>query len=69
MLAKKTDEYLLFMDYMRELQKGTSRGAVILSGVVLGELLGKTLENYLTNHKDVKQLLYRGAGSKSRSDG
>lgn len=57
------DEHRLFMDYMRELQKETPRGAVILSGVVLGELLGKTLENYLTDHKDVKKLLYGGVSA------
>jgi mannitol operon repressor len=57
------DEYQLFMDYMREVQKETPRGAVILSGVVLEELLGKTLENYLTDHKDVKKLLYGGVSA------
>ena len=54
------DEYELFMIYLKELQKETPRGAVVLSGVVLADLLGKTLENYLINHKDVKGLLYGG---------
>jgi len=57
------DEHQLFMDYLKELQKETPRGAVILSGVVLGELLGKTLENYLTDHKDVKGLLKGGVSA------
>lgn len=57
------DEHRLFMDYLKELQKETPRGAVIISGVVLGELLGKTLENYLTDHKDVKKLLYGGVSA------
>lgn len=57
------DEHQLALDYMNELKKETPRGAVIISGVVLGELLGKTLENYLTDHKDVKKLLYGGVSA------
>ena len=57
------DEHQLFMDYLRELQKETPRGAVIISGVVIGDLLGKTLEQYLTDHKDVKKLLYGGVSA------
>lgn len=57
------DEHRLFMDYMRELQKETPRGAVIISGVVLDGLLAKTLENYLTDHRDVKKLLYGGVSA------
>lgn len=57
------DEHQLALDYMKELQKETPRGAVIISGVVLGDLLGKTLENYLTDHKDVKKLLYGGVSA------
>ena len=57
------DEHQLFMDYLKEFQKETPRGAVIISGVVLAELLGKTLENFLTDHKDVKKLLYGGVSA------
>jgi mannitol operon repressor len=62
-LTASMDEHQLARDYMKELQKETPRGAVIISGVVLGDLLGKTLENYLTNHKDVKKLLYGGVSA------
>lgn len=51
------DENQLFMDYLRELQKETPRGAVIISCVVIGELLGKILEKHLIDHKDVKELV------------
>lgn len=54
------DEHQLFLDYLKELQKETPRGAVIISCVVIQEVLGKTLENYLTDHKDVKTLLNGG---------
>jgi mannitol operon repressor len=57
------DEHQLFRDYLNELQKETPRGAVIISGVVIGELLGKTLEQYLTDHKDVKKLLNGGVSA------
>lgn len=57
------DEHQLFLDYLRELQKETPRGAVIISCVVIGELLGKTLEQYLTDHKDVKGLLHGGVSA------
>src|SRR5215469_11710094 len=57
------DVHQLFLDYLRELQKETPRGAVVISGVVLGEILGKTLEEYLTDHKDVKKLLNGGVSA------
>jgi mannitol operon repressor len=57
------DEHQLFLEYIRELRKETARGAVIISGVVIGDLLGKTLEQYLTDHKDVKQLLHGGVSA------
>lgn len=57
------DEHQLFMDYLRELQKETSRGRVIICCVVIGELLGKTLEEYLIDHKDVKGLLKGGVSA------
>jgi mannitol operon repressor len=57
------DEHQLFMDYLRELQKETPRGRVIISCVAIGELLGKTLERYLIDHKDVKGLLNGGVSA------
>lgn len=51
------DGFDLFLEYVRELKKETPRGVVLISGVVLEELLGRTLENFLTDHKDVKALL------------
>ena len=57
------DEMRLAMDFMKELKKETPRGAVIISGVVLDQMLGKTLEHYLTDHKDVKKLLYGGVSA------
>jgi mannitol operon repressor len=51
------DEHQLFLEYLRELQKETPRGAVIISNAVIEDLLGRTLERYLTDHKDVKRLL------------
>jgi mannitol operon repressor len=59
----KPDAHDLFMSYLRELQKETPRGAVIISGVVLAEQLGKTLEHYLTDHKEVKKLLDGGVSA------
>ena len=57
------DEQQLARDFRNELKKETPRGAVIISGVVLDQMLGKTLEKFLTDHKDVKKLLYGGVSA------
>jgi mannitol operon repressor len=57
------NEYQLALDYLHELAKETPRGAVIISCVVIGELLGKTIEAYLRDHKDVKGLLNGGVSA------
>jgi len=46
-----------FMDFVRELEKETPRGVVIIACATIDDLLGRLIELFLIDHKAVDELL------------
>jgi mannitol operon repressor len=46
-----------FMDFVRELEKETPRGVVLIACATIHDLLGRLIELFLVDHKAVEELL------------